>query len=610
MCGIVGYIGKQDCVPILYDGLARLEYRGYDSAGIAVSDHGQVHVVKAEGKLVQLKSKLSQLPPGASRGIGHTRWATHGVPNTVNAHPHTHANVALVHNGIIENYLPLKQQLQSEGVVFASETDTEVVLQLFVRELARLKHPFKAVLAMIPQLRGAFSLGIILGEEPDAIYAVKQGSPLVIGAGKGEYFFASDAMALVSHTSRAHFLSDGEIARITADTVEIWNFAGQRVEPDFVELDISSSSTEKQGFKHYMLKEVHEQPRVMASMLKRLVDIEKATFNDQELGLNALDLGRIDSICMVACGTAYYSALLGKYLIEPAVQLPVNVELASEFRYRKPWISKNTLFIAVSQSGETADTLATVKQAKQAGCQIMAVCNVKMSSIAREAHVTLHMDAGPEIGVASTKAFTAMLLAHHLFGLAFGVKKGLVSRAQARLACDLMRELPARMDHALDGKVAIEALADKYYEANNFIFMGRGTSYAVALEGALKLKEISYIHAEGYAGGELKHGPIALIDRHMPVVAIAPQGPYHEKMLSNIEEVKARQGQIIGVGSVDDAQLRRLSRDFIACPSSEDPGLQAILSVVPLQLLAYYIAVKRGTDVDQPRNLAKSVTVE
>ena len=610
MCGIVGYIGKKDCVPILYDGLARLEYRGYDSAGIAVSDQGKTHVVKAEGKLVQLKPILAQLPPGASRGIGHTRWATHGLPNTVNAHPHSYANVAVVHNGIIENYLLLKQQLQAQGAVFSSETDTEVVLQLFLRELRLLKDPFKAMLAMIPQLRGAFSLGILLGDEPDYIYAVKQGSPLVIGAGKGEHFFASDAMALVSHTSRAHFLNDGEIARISEGAVEIWNFAGERVELDFVELDISSASTEKQGFKHYMLKEVHEQPRVMAGMLKRLVDIEKGTFNDQELGLNTLDLARIETICMVACGTAYYSALLGKYLIEPAVHLPVNVELASEFRYRNPWLSKNTLFIAVSQSGETADTLATVKQAKAHGCQIMAICNVKMSSIAREAHVTLHMDAGPEIGVASTKAFTAMLLANYLFGLAFGVKRGLVSAAEVRLACDRLRELPARMDHALDGKVAIEALADKYYEAGNFIFMGRGTSYAVALEGALKLKEISYIHAEGYAGGELKHGPIALIDRHMPVVAIAPLGPYHEKMLSNIEEVKARQGQIIGVGSIDDTQLRRLSRDFIVCPSSDDPGLQAILSVVPLQLLAYYIAVKRGTDVDQPRNLAKSVTVE
>jgi len=610
MCGIVGYIGKKDCVPILYDGLARLEYRGYDSAGIAVSDQGKTHVVKAEGKLVQLKPILAQLPPGASRGIGHTRWATHGLPNTVNAHPHSYANVAVVHNGIIENYLLLKQQLQAQGAVFSSETDTEVVLQLFLRELRLLKDPFKAMLAMIPQLRGAFSLGILLGDEPDYIYAVKQGSPLVIGAGKGEHFFASDAMALVSHTSRAHFLNDGEIARISEGAVEIWNFAGERVELDFVELDISSASTEKQGFKHYMLKEVHEQPRVMAGMLKRLVDIEKGTFNDQELGLNTLDLARIETICMVACGTAYYSALLGKYLIEPAVHLPVNVELASEFRYRNPWLSKNTLFIAVSQSGETADTLATVKQAKAHGCQIMAICNVKMSSIAREAHVTLHMDAGPEIGVASTKAFTAMLLANYLFGLAFGVKRGLVSAAEVRLACDRLRELPARMDHALDGRVAIEALADKYYEASNFIFMGRGTSYAVALEGALKLKEISYIHAEGYAGGELKHGPIALIDRHMPVVAIAPLGPYHEKMLSNIEEVKARQGQIIGVGSIDDTQLRRLSCDFIVCPSSDDPGLQAILSVVPLQLLAYYIAVKRGTDVDQPRNLAKSVTVE
>jgi glutamine---fructose-6-phosphate transaminase (isomerizing) len=610
MCGIVGYIGKQKCIDILFDGLSRLEYRGYDSAGIAVLDGAEIGVVKAEGKLSQLKPLLSELPAGATRGIGHTRWATHGAPNTTNAHPHAHANVALVHNGIIENYLELKKQLTGEGVTFQSETDTEVALHLFVRELGRHKTPFKAIMAMIPQLKGAFSLGILVGNEPDAVYVVKQGSPLVIGAGRNENFFASDAMAIVRHTTRAHFLNDGEVGRITEQGVEIWDFSGNVVAPHFVELDISSASTEKLGFKHFMLKEIHEQPRVFSGMLKRLIDLDSGIPNDDELGLSKLDLSRIDNICMVACGTAYYSALLGKYYLEPAVQLPVNVELASEFRYRQPWLSKNTLFIAVSQSGETADTLATVKQAKEHGCQVLAVCNVKMSSIAREANVTLHMDAGPEIGVASTKAFTAMLLAHYLLSLGLGYKRKTLTISDLKKAAVLLKTLPARMDQAIDGKVAIEQLAAKYDEAANFIFMGRGTSYPIALEGALKLKEISYIHAEGYAGGELKHGPIALIDRHMPVVAIAPQDVYREKMLSNIEEVKARQGRIIAVGDQNDQHLRRLADDFIVCPHIADAGLQAMLSVVCLQLLSYYVAVKRGTDVDQPRNLAKSVTVE
>ena len=610
MCGIVGYIGKQKCIDILFDGLSRLEYRGYDSAGIAVLDGSDIGIVKAEGKLSQLKPRLSELPAGATRGIGHTRWATHGIPNTTNAHPHAHGDVAIVHNGIIENYLELKKELQAEGVKFQSETDTEVALQVFVRELAKHKSPFKAIMAVIPQLRGAFSLGILIGSEPNAVYVVKQGSPLVIGAGRGENFFASDAMAIVKHTSRAHFLNDGEIGRITESGVEIWDFDGQVVPPHFVELDISSASTEKLGFKHFMLKEIHEQPRVLSAMLQRLINLDTGMLNVSELGLDRLDLKRIDNICMVACGTAYYSALLGKYYLEPATQLPVNVELASEFRYRKPWISKNTLFIAVSQSGETADTLATVKQAKEHGCQVLAVCNVKMSSIARESHVTLHMDAGPEIGVASTKAFTSMLLAHYLLALGLGYQRKTLTAGDLQLAAAQLKTLPARMDQAIDGKVAIEQLAGKYDEAANFIFIGRGSSYPIALEGALKLKEISYIHAEGYAGGELKHGPIALIDRHMPVVAIAPNDSYREKMISNIEEVKARQGRIIAVGDLNDQHLKRLADDYIVCPHIDDSGLQAILSVVCLQLLSYYVAVKRGTDVDQPRNLAKSVTVE
>jgi glucosamine--fructose-6-phosphate aminotransferase (isomerizing) len=610
MCGIVGYIGKKSCIDLLYQGLVRLEYRGYDSAGIAVLDSRNIHVVKSEGKLEKLRPKLADLPQHASRGIGHTRWATHGVPNTVNAHPHVEGNVALVHNGIIENYEELRAELSSQGARFLSQTDTEVALQLFVRELRRHGSALAAIKAMLPQLKGAFSLGILVGDEPDAVYVVKQGSPLVIGQGRGENFFASDAMALVSHTSRAHFLKDGEMARITEGSVEIWDFEGRSLEPHFHELDISSASVEKLGFKHFMLKEIHEQPRVVSAMIKRFVDLDARRLNMHEMGLDAVDMNRVTNIAMVACGTAHYSAQVGKYLIEPLTGLPVNVELASEFRYRKPWLDSGTLVIAVSQSGETADTLACVKHAKDQGCQILSICNVKMSSIVRESHAALLMDAGPEIGVASTKAFTAMLLSHHLVGLALGLKKGRVTQAQLESVCAGLRALPAMVDHAVDGKGWIEEVATHYYEATNVIFMGRGLSYPVALEGALKLKEISYIHAEGYAGGELKHGPIALIDRHMPVVAIAPRDSHYEKMVSNIEEVKARQGIIIAVGSPDDERLRRLADTYIPCPELDNEGLQAILSVVPLQLLAYYVAVKRGTDVDQPRNLAKSVTVE
>lgn len=611
MCGIVGYIGKRPCTSMLFQGLQKLEYRGYDSAGISVQQHGEISTVKAQGKLTQLEPLLQQLPTAATRGIGHTRWATHGVPNEINAHPHVAGRVSIVHNGIIENYAELKKELIASGANFKSQTDTEVVLHLLIQELkAANGKALVAIKSITQKLRGAFSLGILLADEPDALYLVKLGSPLVIGFGKGENFFASDAMALISHTSRAHFLNDGEIARVTEQGVELWDFAGNSRPTRLVELELTSASIEKQGFRHFMLKEIHEQPRVVAGMIRRLLDLETQSFHFKELGLADLDLSRVNNIAMVACGTAHYSCLLGKYFIEPIAGIPVNVELASEFRYRDPWLDKHSLVIAVSQSGETADTLACVKHAREHGAQVLSVCNVKMSSIPRESDATLYMDAGPEIGVASTKAFTGMLLAHYLLALALASKRERLDQTIAKAAWQSLRNLPSLMDHAIDAKTNIEKIAESYYESSNFIYIGRGNNYPIALEGALKLKEISYIHAEGYAGGELKHGPIALIDRHMPIVAIAPCDHYYEKMLSNIEEVKARQGRIIAVGAAGDEKLARLADDYIACPSLADSGLQAILTVVPLQLLSYYIAVKRGTDVDQPRNLAKSVTVE
>lgn len=610
MCGIVGYIGDRHCIDIIFKGLQRLEYRGYDSAGIAVLHGNEVSMVKSEGKMAKLEPKLTQLPQQATRGIGHTRWATHGIPDTINAHPHVDGSVALVHNGIIENYEELKTVLEKEGVKFVSQTDTEVALQMFIKLYKKSNDPGKAIFELVKVLKGAFSLGIMLADRPDELYVVKYGSPLVIGRGQGENFFASDAMALVGHTSRFCFLNDKEIARITPQDIEIWNFSGASVPVQFTDVNISSASTEKQGFRHYMLKEIHEQPRVMSQIIKRFVDLDKGSLNFAEMGIEKLDLKRVSNIHMVACGTAYYSAVLAKYMIEPTAGIPVNVELASEFRYRDPWLDKNSLVIAVSQSGETADTLACVKHAKERGAQIFSICNVQMSSIPRESDATLYMEAGPEIGVASTKAFTGMLLSHYLVGLALGIKRGRVSPEVLKNAINDMRNLPALVEHAVDSKAEVEKICAKYYEATNFIFMGRGTSFPVALEGALKLKEISYIHAEGYAGGELKHGPIALIDRHMPVVAVAPRDSQYEKMISNIEEVKARQGRIIAVGVADDARLKKIAHDYLAFPELANPALQAIISVVPLQLLSYYIAVMRGTNVDQPRNLAKSVTVE
>ncbi len=610
MCGIVGYIGKNHCVDILFKGLQKLEYRGYDSAGISVLSKNELGHVKKEGKLVNLEPLLGDLPSNATRGIGHTRWATHGAPTTANAHPHVDGKVALVHNGIIENYVELKTSLLAEGAEFKSDTDTEVVLRLLVKQLALTPDVAMAMKEVIAQLEGAFSLGVMVSDHPDSLFLVKQGSPLVIGVGEGENFFASDAMAIISHTNKAIFLNDGEVAKVTEDEIYLSDFEGKELDFKYTILDMSSAATEKQGFRHFMLKEIHEQPRVMSSMISRLTDLENEEFNFEELGLEGLDIGRISNVCMVACGTAFYSCLLGKYYLEPAAKIPVNVELASEFRYRQPWMDESTLFISLSQSGETADTLACVKHAKSMGCQTLSICNVKMSSIPRESDVTLYMEAGPEIGVASTKAFTSMLLAHYLFANALADKKGLLAGQERASIFEGLKSLPPLMDQAIDTGLAIEKLAGKYYEYPNFIFMGRGNNFGLALEGALKLKEISYIHAEGYAGGELKHGPIALIDQHMPTVAIAPQDFYYEKMLSNIEEVKARNGKVISLGRAGDKKLIRLSDDYIASPFHADGGLQAILSVVPLQLLSYYIAVKLGTDVDQPRNLAKSVTVE
>lgn len=610
MCGVIGYVGSKPCGRLIFDGLKRLEYRGYDSAGIAVLDKGKIELVKAEGKLVHLEPRLGELPATATTGMGHTRWATHGAPTARNAHPHLHGDLVIIHNGIIENYRELKDELIKAGVEFKSETDTEVVLHQLVSELAKTDDLRTAIMATTRHLRGAYALGVIHASHPDQIFVVKQGSPLVVGAGDGENFFASDALALLPHTNRALFLMDGEMACLKPDSIQVWDFDGKEVNRAPAVLNWSAASADKQGFKHYMLKEIHEQPAVMSSMLTRLVDLNAHSFQDKEIGLDALDLNRVKNVAIVACGTAHYAGQIGRYMIESFARLPANVELASEFRYRNPCIDESTLVIAVSQSGETADTLACVKHAAERGCQVMSICNVRFSSIPRASNAVLYMEAGPEVGVASTKAFTAMVLSFYVLGLALGERRGTVGSLQLESAFDALRRLPALVDRAVNAAGIIEEISGQIYESQNMLFIGRGASFPVATEGALKLKEISYIHAEGYAGGELKHGPIALVDRHMPVVSIAPRDSQYEKMISNIEEVRARQGRIVGVGDLEDERFKSICEHYIPCPQIGDDHLQAILSVIPLQLLAYYAADMRGTDVDQPRNLAKSVTVE
>jgi glucosamine--fructose-6-phosphate aminotransferase (isomerizing) len=542
--------------------------------------------------------------------MGHTRWATHGAPTTQNAHPHVAGDLALIHNGIIENYRELKAELIKDGYTFKSETDSEVVLHVLSRELKSTPNMKDALLKTISRLEGAYGLGILWAGEPDALYLVKQGSPVVIGTGEGENYFASDALALLPLTKSVIFLNDGEVGRLTKSSVELWDFAGKTLKRAPAVLNWTAASAEKQGYRHYMLKEIHEQPAVVANTIARLVDPVTGKIDTKEMGIDELDLDHLKSIVYVACGTAYYSALISKYSVEQLVGVPVSVELASEFRYRDPYLDKGTLVIAVTQSGETADTLACIKHAAAKGCQTFAVCNVRFSSIPRASKATLYMEAGPEVGVASTKAFTSMVLCHYLFGLAISQKKNRIAKPAYDQAIQALKQLPNAVDRAVNTAGIIEEVAAKYYEASNFIFMGRGPSFMVALEGALKLKEISYIHAEGYAGGELKHGPIALIDKHMPVVAIAPFDSHYEKMISNVEEVRAREGVCIGVGDLQDDKFKDLCQDYIPCPQIKDAALQTILSVIPLQLLSYYVAVKRGTDVDQPRNLAKSVTVE
>jgi glucosamine--fructose-6-phosphate aminotransferase (isomerizing) len=614
MCGIVGYIGPQDPVRVLVEGLRRLEYRGYDSAGVAlVGDNGDIRIRRAAGKLRDLEKVISDQPVEGRYGLGHTRWATHGRPTEENAHPHRDCTgrLVVIHNGIIENYLELKHDLQAKGHVFVTETDTEIIAHALEQELKddsskTLSTAFQAVL---PRLRGIYALVAISADAPDTLVAARSGPPLVVGLGDDEFFVASDIPAVLSHTKEVVFLDDGEMVVVTKEGPRYYDFDGNERTKEATRIPWDPIMAEKGGYKHFMLKEIHEQPRAVRDTLLGRVSLESSTIFLEEMKLTDEQLAVVDRAVIVACGTSWHAGLVGKFLIEQLARIPVEVDYASEFRYRKPIIDSKTLPIYISQSGETADTLAAQREAKANGADTLAICNVQGSMVTREAAGTIYTHAGPEIGVASTKAFTSQLVALTLMALKLGRVRGTVDDATV---LELIRDLyhiPGQMEHYLADESGIEELAQTFNHHRDFLYLGRGVNYPIALEGALKLKEISYIHAEGYPAGEMKHGPIALIDDDMPVVAIAPKTANYEKMLANIEEVKARSGIVIAVSDAKDEDLEARADAVIVVPKTHEL-LSPFLTVLPLQLLAYHIALLRGCDVDQPRNLAKSVTVE
>ena len=607
MCGIVGYIGSQEATPIVLDGLRRLEYRGYDSAGIATLHDGKIEIRRAQGKLINLENLLRERPLTGSRGIGHTRWATHGRPSETNAHPHKAGGIVVVHNGIIENYLSLKERLKGQGHSFSSETDTEIIAHL-VEEHYKASGDFvTAVRQALAEVRGAYAVAILCEQEPDRMVAAKLGSPLVVGQGQGENFVASDIPAMLSHTREMIFLEDGEMVVFTGAAMEFTDLAGKPLTKSAKTITWSPLMAEKGGYKHFMLKEIHEQPRAITDTLAGRLREEEGDVYLEDLKLSDADLSGLEKIFIIACGTSWHAGLVGKFMIEKHCRIPVEVDIASEFRYRDPIIGPNTLTVLISQSGETADTLAALREAKGKGGRAVAVCNVVESSIPRECDGVIYTHAGPEIGVASTKAFTTQLVALFLFALRLGRARGTLTAEQVREFATALATLPRKVEETLELNEQIEAIARDFMNARDFLYLGRGNQYPAALEGALKLKEISYIHAEGYPAGEMKHGPIALIDELMPVVVIATENDTFEKVVSNMEEVQARAGRVIAV--TDAEGLCDKADALLVIPRIVD-DLMPVLTSVPLQLLAYHIAVLKGTDVDQPRNLAKSVTVE
>jgi glucosamine--fructose-6-phosphate aminotransferase (isomerizing) len=614
MCGIVGYIGSREAEPILIDGLRRLEYRGYDSAGIATLTGDRLHLRKQAGRVGSLVDHLRDHPAPGCHGIGHTRWATHGAATDTNAHPHIgrHGDsiVAVIHNGVIENYAPLKRQLQKEGTEFVSDTDTEVIAQLIAYHLNG--DLVEAVQKVLPLLKGTYGLVVVSPRSPDLIVCARLGSPMVLGLGSGENFLASDPSALSGHTDRVVYLQDGQLGVVSADEFHVLDPSRERVATSIESISWDAGEADKSTYEHYMLKEIYEQPEALENAMRgRLCDAD-ASAHFGGLNLDPQQLRRIDRVILTACGTSYHAALVGEYAIEELARIPVEVEYASEFRYRNPPVDQNTIVIAITQSGETADTLAAVRESKRMGHPTLAICNVVGSTIAREADGGIYLHAGQEVGVASTKAFTSQVMTLTMFALFLGRMRHLSAMQGARMI-DELRAVPDWVRQTLQCDDAVRAIAEKYYTVRNYLYLGRQYLYPVALEGALKLKEISYIHAEGYPAAEMKHGPIALVDEHTPSVFLAPQGPVFEKVMSNLEEVRARKGPIIAITTDTDSEVT----DHVSAKADEvifvpdvPEYLQPIITAVPLQLLAYHIACLRGCDVDKPRNLAKSVTVE
>ncbi len=630
MCGIVGYVGAKDCASILVEGLRRLEYRGYDSAGLALHTGRGVEIVRAVGKLANLDKALEKQPLKGTTGIGHTRWATHGRPSEANAHPHVAGKVAVVHNGIIENHVDLRRELEAKGVKFASDTDTEIVAHLVDEAMKNGEKKLDAaVRKALSRVRGAYAIAVVDGDVPDEIVVAKQDSPLVLGLGDGENFAASDIPAILAHTRDVILLADGEMAVIRKSGIEMMTIADATpVTRAPKRIDWSPTQAEKGGYKHFMLKEIHEQPRAIEDTLRGRVDLQAADVVATEIGVTDALAKKLNRVYFVACGTSAHAAMAGRYWVEQLARVPATVEIGSEVRYREPVFTENDLVVAVSQSGETADTLAAAASAKAAGATIVSVANVLDSAIPRAADGALYTHAGPEIGVASTKCFTTQLAALLLLAVHLGRRRGTLPVEQAHRILNALWHVPAQMRDVLAKAEDVKAVAKKHLRARDMLFLGRGTQFPIALEGALKLKEISYIHAEGYAAGEMKHGPIALIDEDMPVVVVCPRDQHYEKTLSNMQEVKAREGQLIAVCTSGDTDVARVcmgdapprssrmgsypppsTPDVFEVPEAE-PEVLPLLTVLPLQLLAYYMADLKGTDVDQPRNLAKTVTVE
>jgi glutamine---fructose-6-phosphate transaminase (isomerizing) len=610
MCGIVGYAGHQDALSFILPGLRRLEYRGYDSAGIATVDARTLCVRKTAGKIADIEALIAVDRPRGSVGIGHTRWATHGRPSDSNAHPHVdcHSRLAIVHNGIIENYRELRKRLADEGHRFRSQTDTEVIVHLIERYQG--DGLVTAAIRAARDLQGAYAVACVAADAPDTVLALRRGSsPLVLGYGRGEMFIASDIPALLGRTREILVLDDGEMAVLTPESISVRTLDGTAVRRATRTIDLDGEAAEKSGYPHFMAKEIFEQPEAVRSTIRGRVEPDTPDIRIPELGLKDRDLAGLNRLCFVACGTSWHAALVGKYLVEAFARLPVEVDVASEFRYRKPIVDGRVLTVPISQSGETADTLAALREARDLGSRAVAICNVVGSSLAREADGVVYTRAGIEIGVASTKAFTAQLAAVTMLALKLGLARGMADPALVRQVLKGLSELPELMSIVLRQSDAIRRIAERFADCDHFLYLGRGLHFPLALEGALKLKEISYVHAEGYPAGEMKHGPIALVDSRMPVVAIAPQGSTYEKITSNLEEIKARDGIVIALATEGDEAIASLADHVIPVPPSLE-WLQPLLVALPLQLLAYHVAVLRGCDVDQPRNLAKSVTVE